>query len=544
MDILKDYIRWYSEFSFYDKPFTEVDNLVLSTLAYYQFDLKKTDSKPAQLKRCIKNDPTGDDFLTAVLESHRFGRMSVSDYVEIFDKKSTVQFAAMKFKIRDGLYYIAFRGTDNSIVGWREDFMMCYKKIESQDRAVNYLKSVIGDDEYYVGGHSKGGHLALYGTCHLDDEQLSHVKHIYNNDGPGLCPEVCDVKLIDRIRLRTTVIHPRYCVFGMFFSHDDVIPDTKIVKSSFSGIMEHDLVSWCIDCGELDLVGDFDPACLWIRDIADNWLKDVDPKDREKFADTVFNTFEADGLENKDEIFEEGIDGVEDLLKNMIESDTVKTAAKLPEKLLFGDFIAELRRGKLSKFINANQLVEGIVFVIVGLLMLILHENAMEITVIILLGGIVIFQFIYTFKKLKQSNWDFSRERTRVYILLIIATVFALIIVKEQAMFIVGCGIAGGWLLVIAYKSFLAVKESSAHDFAYFKNICKTVLYFGCGIAVMVTPAAAAKWIVLTLGTIMTIDGICTIVYSFIQANEKYAAKYSRLKDRVKHIKKNDTDDK
>lgn len=541
MDILKDYIRWYSDFSFYDKPFTDVDNLVLSMLAYYQFDLKKSDGKPAQLKRCIKNNADGDSFLTAVLESRRFGRMLVSDYVEIFDKKSTVQFAAMKFKIIDGLYYIAFRGTDNSIVGWREDFMMCYKKVESQDRALNYLTSVIGDDDYYVGGHSKGGHLALYGVCHLDDAKLKHVRHIYNNDGPGLCPEVCDVKLIERIRLRTTVIHPRYCVFGMFFAHD--IPDTKIVKSANSGIMEHDLISWVVDGGELDTVEDFDPACLWIHDIADNWLKDVAPQDREKFADTVFKTFEAGGIENKDEILEEGIDGVEDLLKNMIESDTVKTAAKLPEKLLFGDYIAGLKSGKLSKFINANQLIEGIVFVIVGLLMLILHENAMEITVIVLLGGIVVFQFVFTFKKLKQSNWDFSRERTRVYILLIVTTVFALIIVKEQAMFIVGCGIAGGWLLVIAYKSFLAVKESSSHDFACFKNICKTALYSGCGIAVMVTPVGAAKWIVLALGTIMTIDGICTIVYSFIQANEKYAAKYSRIKGKVKHIKKTDAAD-
>ena len=536
MDILKDYIKWYSDLTFYDKPFTEVDNLVLSMLAYYQFDLKQPDSKPAQLKKCITNNADGDSFLTAALESRRFGSISVSDYVEIFDKKSTVQFAAMKFKIRDGLYYIAFRGTDNSIVGWREDFMMCYKKIESQDRAVNYLRSVIGDDDYYVGGHSKGGHLALYGVCHLSEEQLSHVKHIYNNDGPGLCPEVCDVGLIDRIRLRTTVIHPQFCVFGKLFAHD--IPDTKIVKSSYSGIMEHDLISWVIDGGELDTVEDFDPDCLWIHDIADNWLKDVDPQDREKLADTVFNTFEEGGIENKDEIFEEGIDGVEDLLKNMIESDTVKTAAKFPEKLLFGDFIAGLRRGKLGKFIDANELVEGIIFVIVGLLMIILHENAMEITVIILVGGIVLFQIVYTTKKLKLCNWDFRRERTRVYILLICLTVFALIIVKEQAMFIVGCGIAGGWLLVIAYKSFIAVRESSSHDFAFFKNICKSVLYFACGVAVMFTPSSAAKWIVLAVGTIMTIDGICTIVYSFIQANEKYAAKYRRFKDKVKQVKK------
>ena len=538
MDILKDYIKWYSDFSFYDKPFNEVDNLVLSMLSYYQFDLKKPDSKPTQLKRCVTNSADGDSFLTAALESRRFGNMSVSDYVEIFDKKSTVQFAAMKFKIRDGLYYIAFRGTDNSIVGWREDFMMCYKKIESQDRAVEYLTNVIGDDEYFVGGHSKGGHLAVYGACHLNDRQLSRVKHVYNNDGPGLCPEVCDVKLIERIRLRTTVLHPRYCVFGMFFAHD--IPDTKIVKSSLSGIMEHDPTGWIIDCGELVRVDDFDPACLWISDIADNWLKDVDPQEREKLADTVFNTFEQGGVRTKDEILGEGIDGVEDLIKNMIESDTVKTAAKIPEKLLFGDFISGLKRGRFSRFINANQLVEGIVFLVVGLLMLILHQNAMEITVLVLLGGIVLFQIVYTTKKLKQSNWDFSRERTRVYILLIVTTIFALIIVKEQALFIVGCGIAGGWLLVIAYKNFLAVKESSSHDFAYFKNICKSFLYFGCGIAVMVTPAAAAKWIVLILGTIMTIDGICTIVYSFIQANEKYAARYNRFKDKVRHIKKKD----
>ncbi|MBQ1898072.1 MAG: DUF308 domain-containing protein [Ruminococcus sp.] len=228
---------------------------------------------------------------------------------------------------------------------------------------------------------------------------------------------------------------------------------------------------------------------------------------------------------------------MEDLIKNVVESDSVKAVAKIPEKALFGDFIERLRTGKLAKFINANQLIEGITFTVIGVLMAIFSDKAFHIIITILLGAVVVFQFGYTIKKLAESRWNFVREKTRVYIFVVIATVFTIILVKQEAMFIVGSGLAGGWLLVVAYRSFLAFKQSKTRDFAFWKNVVKSILYTGCGVFIILAPSETVKWFMLALGVVMAIDGISAIIYSVIEANEKYSAKYQNLKEKVKHKK-------
>lgn len=532
MSSLTDYIRWYADFSFYEKPFNEVDNLVLSTLAYYQFDVKR----PAAVRRCCTNSSAKDSFLKAVMDSRRFGSLMVSEYSEVFSRDTGTQFAAMIFHLHDNVYYISFRGTDNSLVGWREDFVMSYQMTQGQKTAVEYLERVIEEGgEYFVGGHSKGGNLAIYGTCHLSEAKLRRVKHVFNNDGPGLCPEVSDISLIDRIKSRLTVILPQYCVFGKIFEHD--VPDVRIVTSSNKGLMQHDIVSWGVKYGKLDTVSSLDSACHWIDDVTDRWLEDVSPAEREKLVNSIFDSVQSGGADTYTEALSGGIDGAEDLLKNMVESDSLKTVAKIPEKALFGDFMERLRKGKLAAFINANQLVEGIIFVVIGILMLIFRQWSFQIIITVLLGGLVLFQLIYTIKKLYESHWDFNGERVRFYIFFAMLAVLAIILVKQQAIFIVGSAIAGVWLLVTAYKSFLALKESPERDFAFWKNLVKVILYAGCGIFIMLAPIETLKWFILTLGAIMAIDGVCTIVYSFIQANEKYSQKYDNIKEKVRKTK-------
>lgn len=534
MSSLIDYINWYADFTFYDYPFNDVDNVILCTLAYYRFDAKKTAERPTALRRCMTNPDTKDPFLLAAANSRRFGDLMMSDYVEAFSRDTATQFAAMTFHLYDNVYYIAFRGTDNSLIGWKEDFVMSYKKTEGQQKAVDYLNDVIKDDkEYIIGGHSKGGHLALYSACNLSDEKLGTIKHIYNNDGPGLCPEVCDLSPVEKIKDRVTVILPRYCIFGKIFAHG--FKDVKIVTSSYKNIMEHDPISWNVNCGKLDTVAEFDPGSEWINEIAEQWLQDVLPEERERLVNSVFAIAEARGAETYDEAVNLDVDSVEDLIVNVVESDSLKTVAKLPEKVLFGDFIARLRKGKLSRFIDANQLIEGIVFAVIGLLMTIFSDNAFQTIVVLLLGGVVIFQLVYTIKKLRDSHWDFVKEKTRVYIFVAITTLFMLVFVKDDALFIVGSGIIAGWLLVIAYKSFLAFKQSKVHDFAFGKNLVKSILYTGCGFFIIAAPSATVQWFMIVLGGVMAIDGVSAIIYSFIEASEKYSKKYRRIKDKVKH---------
>ena len=536
MSSLTDYVKWYADFSFYDLPFNEVDNVVLCTLTYYSFDAKRIGDRSAMVRRCLMGSSDDDPFLSAVMESRRFGNLMVSDYVEVFSRDTSTQFAALTFHLYDDVYFVSFRGTDNSLVGWKEDFVMSFRKTEGQIKSVEYLNDVIHSDRRYIlAGHSKGGNLALYGACHISDEKLSRVIHIYNNDGPGLCPEVSDVSLIDRIRDLVTVIHPHYCIFGKIFAHS--FKDVRIVTSSAKGIMEHDSITWQVEHGKLHTVDRFDPNSEWINEITEKWLQDVNPEEREKLVNGVFATAEARGAKTYTEAMKLDVDGVEDLIVNVVESDSLKTVAKIPEKVLFGDMIKRLRTGKLAKFIDANQLIEGIVFTVIGLLMTIFTDNAFRVIITVLLGAVVVFQLIYTIKKLREDHWNFVREKTRVYIFLVVLTLFAVILVKNEALFIVGSGLCGGWLLVVAYRSFLAFKQSKVRDFAFWKNFVKSILYSGCGIFIILAPSDKAQWFMLVLGGVMAIDGISAIIFSFIEANDKYSRKYHNLKDKVRHKK-------
>ena len=136
MSSITDYIRWYADFTFYDKPFNEADNVVLCMLTYYGFDLKES-SRPTSVRRAVTGDRQDDPFLNAVCSSRRFGSLLISDFLEIFSRDTCIQFAAMKFHLYDNVYYIAFRGTDNSLVGWKEDFVMSLKRSSRTMRSIS-----------------------------------------------------------------------------------------------------------------------------------------------------------------------------------------------------------------------------------------------------------------------------------------------------------------------------------------------------------------------------------------------------------------------
>nr|WP_316625118.1 Mbeg1-like protein [uncultured Ruminococcus sp.] len=527
MSSLTEYVRWYSEFSFYEKEFTDVDNLVLSQLAYYTFDLDKFDGEPAPLRRCASKRFQNDSFLQAVIQSRRFGTVKICDAVAVRDSKTSTQFAAITFQLYDNVYYIAFRGTDNTLVGWREDFMISYMKTDAQQRSVKYLAEHITEGNmYYVGGHSKGGNLALYGCCNLDDVRLGRVVRIYNNDGPGLCPEVSDVSLIDRISGRTTQIMPRYSVFGRLFAHD--IKDTKIVTSSAENLMQHDIMTWEIKEGKLSLAKDFDPDSAWINAVADKWISDITTEEREKMTRIIFDTYDKDGDTTIEEALATGISGLDVLIKNMYRSDTLKTAAKIPEKVVFGSVFERIRKSRLAQLLKTNELREGIVFILFGVLMLSIPRNALQVIILVLLGGFAVFQLIYTFIALYKSKWNFEREKVRVYILVAAVTLFVLVLVKENAAFIVGSGVGGAWLLVVAYKSFVAAKKNEAHDFIYIIQVVKSVVYACCGIVILLAPLNVMQWVVLALGAIMVLDGIFTVVYTIIKANDRHKIRPKR----------------
>ena len=206
MDNITDYVRWIGGTGFEGRPFSRVDNIVLSQLAY--LDLKDVpeinkEGGVMTLKDCVaslanqgisirKMAPDDSERFTALVKaaasSKRFGNLYISSFTDVYDEEDSIQFSAMTFSKEPdkGQAFVAFRGTDSTIAGWKEDFMMSFMLTSSQKLAEAYLrKSLETFDTVMTGGHSKGGNLAIYAAAVLPDELFDRIDHIYTNDGPG-----------------------------------------------------------------------------------------------------------------------------------------------------------------------------------------------------------------------------------------------------------------------------------------------------------------------------------------------------------------------
>ena len=261
---LLDYIKWIGDIDFDTMPFREADALVLCLASYFEIlPLFAEGRNSARFSECAAlldagrarlmitgGDMGNEGIFRAAAESKRFGELEITDYVDKLMTDPPLQYATMCFRYKGKFAFIAFRGTDSSLAGWEENFMISFTRTTAQNLAAEHVSMLIEPGcEWYIGGHSKGGNLALTAACVLDDAQLALVKRIFVLDGPGLCPEVFDEKLIQRIDSQTTRIIPEYDVIGKLF--EPRITDTRIVKSYRTGIEQHSLASWMVDHGQL-----------------------------------------------------------------------------------------------------------------------------------------------------------------------------------------------------------------------------------------------------------------------------------------------------
>ena len=339
---LIEYIYWRGDLLFEQSPFNEVDNVVLSELVYLDLSpvldamsghgptLKEAYQKICELGKYKFRTAFGgnEPFVRAVAESRRFGSLRLTYYKDVFEKER-VQFAAVHFELNNTTSYIAFRGTDNSIIGWREDFMTSFTKIPGQEIALEYLKETMQKSrDYYLGGHSKGGNLAIYAGSLISPMMRRHVLRIFDNDGPGFCEDVYDLNVIRQVDPILTKIVPEYDVIGQLFWRE--IPDVRIVKTSAAGLFQHDLMSWKARGPQLIRAEQLDPSVKLVNETLDDWIRTADAGSRAAFVKDLFDSFQINGAVNLNDL---SLKAIPDVLKAMMDSseetkELVKTLQK------------------------------------------------------------------------------------------------------------------------------------------------------------------------------------------------------------------------
>lgn len=310
MDNIFSYLKWRGDLTFEKVAFNEVDALIFAALIYEEFDEIYNPNQAYTLKQLSKLffDKYPIDYLAnrvsfnkdsylllqACADSKRFQDCILLNYVNEIDTSKNLQFSAGIFTYKNMFTYVAFRGTDSTIVGWKEDFMMFYcDETQSQKKAYEYLSQTLSnrnlihlfkDKDYYVGGHSKGGHLAIYASSKLDNKYLKRLKQIYNFDGPGLnkWPNPLIVNKISSYGVEASI-------FGRLFTHLEPI---KVIKSNDNGLFQHALYTWHISPNCLESGTCFNQASDKCKEQIDSIQNSHNYEELKQIVTSIFAVFE------------------------------------------------------------------------------------------------------------------------------------------------------------------------------------------------------------------------------------------------------------
>ena len=336
MSNLLDYIAWRGDLTFEQDPFNSIDALILSCLSYVNFEkvvpsksqgkitIEKASEKffslhseeeLAQDKSFIKFAPS---MLRALGQSERFKNSYLSNYVDDTDISREIQFAAVEIDTSDGKVFISFRGTDDTIIGWKEDFNLSFMTVPAESEAAIYLQKVMKGrlDKVRLGGHSKGGHLAVYAALAANSDLTSRIESIYNFDGPGFNHEAMESEQFKTIRPKITKFIPESSIVGRLLENT---VEPIVIKSNELGILQHDPLSWQMEGKQFEIRPSTDMVSDLFDETMSGWLAEMTFEDRKVFVDELFSVFEASGCENLSMLTQVGVKGTKNMIVRMRE---------------------------------------------------------------------------------------------------------------------------------------------------------------------------------------------------------------------------------
>lgn len=333
MGNIMDYISWRGDLTFAQSPFNEVDNLILACFSYVNLDRipAVTRQKGIELKKLVKEfkklhtikELEADKsfirlapfMMFEMAESVRFGNCVIRNYVNEIVTEAEQQFSAVEIVLDDGTSYISFRGTDDTIIGWKEDFNLSTGVVPAQERAVEYMQRISdkASGMLRVGGHSKGGNLAIYGSV-MCKSVHDKILEIYSNDGPGFSKEFQESPETAEMMPKIIRIIPEYSIIGTLLEHEK---QPIIVASTSRGLLQHDGFSWEVQGPGLVRRDSLNKTALRFIEILHKWIDGMDTEQKRLLIEDLFATLQASGYENLSEVQSGGIKSLAAMVKRL-----------------------------------------------------------------------------------------------------------------------------------------------------------------------------------------------------------------------------------
>lgn len=343
-----DYVKWRGDLELKDFEFNEIDNLILTRLAYFPFEMLINKGEEISItelsqrfKRADKTKikvlwPEDNKLIPLLGNSERFGKIIATNFVNKINREQEKQFSAITLLLPDNTIFVSYRGTDDTLIGWKEDFNMSFKShVASQLDAVEYLNNVASkyENKIRVGGHSKGGNLAVYASIFAKSDVKNRIINIYNNDGPGFDDEIIKMSNYKETIEKVHTYIPQSSVIGRLLNHEEKY---TVVKSVQKGIMQHDLYSWQVEGKEFVCLKEVTNGSEIVDKTIKEWLKNIEPSKREEVINVVFDIINATDAKNFGEIKEKWFFDIGAMLKGYknLDDENKKMIMDITKKLI------------------------------------------------------------------------------------------------------------------------------------------------------------------------------------------------------------------
>ena len=334
-----DYLTWRGDIPFSVDPFNEVDNLVLCIVSYINFrrfpELLTRNPREAVLlsdicqKLTVEDEQLGLSQLSYIpvvqqaAQTERFAGTRMFAFEDRSDEEAQMQFAAVTFLLPDKSVFVAFRGTDTSLVGWKEDFNMSYREsVPAQVRAAEYTAEIMRLCRFHkvrIGGHSKGGNLAAWAGLHLPHRDYGRLLAVYNNDGPGFSRSMTERPEYALLKDKLHTFIPESSIVGVLLEHCE---DYTVIASTARSIMQHEALSWCTERNRFIHLEERSAMGRRSDDVLRDWIGSMTPQERKDFTDAFFEILSMGGkARTLDDVQEMGLSGAVALVKEYAGAD-------------------------------------------------------------------------------------------------------------------------------------------------------------------------------------------------------------------------------
>lgn len=316
---LIDYLEKVENLTFDQEPLNILDKVCINEIGYLTYEKWLTASdlkKPINLHDFAEGKELNPDYsfmvtkervelAEAMVRSRRFASMSLSNYRSVLDKEVEKQFAAMIFSLPELDYHqLVFRGTDDSVIGWKEDFQLTYsREIPAHRSAMTFLEDYLPNlsGRITVSGHSKGGNLALYSAVQSSTALREKIAELLLLDSPGLMKSLLEKPSYQELKAKMIVIRPQDSVVGVMLYWDR---PAQLVAAEGIGFAQHNALTWEVDLVANDFVYEDQPTELSQRleETFQEWIETLPNQQLKQVCDLVFDTILDSGIESLDDI--------------------------------------------------------------------------------------------------------------------------------------------------------------------------------------------------------------------------------------------------